>query len=86
MKLKFKAISDLYPVLLKNFACSHKTKISFILLFYHNIIVLSIAMYYVTSLSMAAADPSWHCLVGQPIASRLLQDLIQLYSHIWQPE
>ena len=53
MKLKFKAISELYPVLLKNFAWSHKTKISFILLFYHNIIVLSIAMYYVTSLSMA---------------------------------
>ena len=50
MKLKFKAITELYPVLLKIFAWSHKTKISFILLFYHNIIVLSIAMYY---LSMA---------------------------------
>ena len=86
MKLKFKAITELYPVLLKIFSWSHKTKISFILLFYHNIIVLSIAMYYVTSLSMAVADPSWHCLVGQPIASRLLQDLIQLYSHICQPE
>ena len=53
MKLKFKAITELYPVLLQIFAWSHKTKISFILLFYHNIIVLSIAMYYVTSLSMA---------------------------------
>ena len=84
MKLKFEAITELYPVLLKIFAWSHKTKISFILPFYHNIIALT--LYYVTSLSMAVADPSWHCLVGQPIASRLLQDLIQLYSHICQPE
>ena len=86
MKLKFKAITELYPVLLKIFTWSHKTKISFIVPFYHNIIVLSIAMYYVTSLSMAVADPSWHCLVGQPIAGRFLQDLSQLYSHICQPE